>query len=47
METLETIINKLIENRSYEMVGIEYHDHIILWQFRKLEKNIGLLFIGM
>lgn len=29
METVETILNKLIENGSYEMVGIEYHDHII------------------
>lgn len=26
METLETILNKLIENGSYEMVGIEYHN---------------------
>lgn len=24
METVETILNKLIENGSYEMVGIEY-----------------------
>lgn len=29
METVETILNKLIKNGSYEMVGIEYHGHII------------------
>lgn len=29
MKTVNTILKKLEENRSYEMVGIEYHDHII------------------
>lgn len=48
METLETILNKLIENGSYEMVGIEYHDHIIYFgSLESLRKNIGLLFNGM
>lgn len=48
METVNTILNKLIENGSYEMVGIEYHDHIIFfWRFKRSKKNVRLLFNGM
>lgn len=42
METLETIINKLIKNGSYEMVGIEYHDHIIYFgSLESLRRTLG------
>lgn len=42
METVETIINKLIENGSYEMVGIEYHDHIIYFgSLESLRRTLG------
>lgn len=42
METVETIINKLIENGSYEMVGIEYHDHIIYFgSLENLRRTLG------
>lgn len=42
METVETILNKLIENGSYEMVGIEYHDHIIYFgSLESLRKTLG------
>lgn len=42
METVETIINKLIENGSYEMVGIEYHDHIIFFgSLESLRRTLG------
>lgn len=42
METVETIINKLIENGSYEMVGIEYHDHIIYFgSLECLRRTLG------
>ena len=42
METVETILNKLIENGSYEMVGIEYHDHIIYFgSLESLRRTLG------
>ena len=42
METVETILNKLIENGSYEMVGIEYHDHIIYFgSLESLRKTLA------
>ena len=42
METVETILNKLIENGSYEMVGIEYHDHIIYFgSSESLRRTLG------
>lgn len=42
METVETIINKLIKNGSYEMVGIEYHDHIIYFgSLESLRRTLG------
>ena len=42
METVETIINKLINNGSYEMVGIEYHDHIIYFgSLESLRRTLG------
>lgn len=48
METVNTILNKIVENGSYEMVGIEYHDHIIFFgDLKKRKKNVRLLFNGM
>lgn len=45
METLETILNKLIENGSYEMVGIEYHDHIIYFgSLESLRRTMGIIY---
>lgn len=42
METVETILNKVIENGSYEMVGIEYHDHIIYCgSLENLRRTLG------
>lgn len=42
METVETILNKLIENGSYEMVGIEYHDHVIYFgSLESLRRTLG------
>ena len=42
METVETILEKLIENGSYEMVGIEYHDHIIYFgSLESLRRTLG------
>lgn len=42
METVNTILKKLEENRSYEMVGIEYHDHIIYFgSLESLRRTLG------
>lgn len=42
METVETILNKLIETGSYKMVGIEYHDHIIYFgSLESLRRTLG------
>lgn len=46
METVETILVKLIENGSYEMVGIEYHDHIIYFgSLENLRRTLGYYLI--
>lgn len=42
MKTIETILNKVIENGSYEMVGIEYHGHIIFFgNLKEARKTLG------
>ena len=42
METVNTILKKLEENRSYEMVGIEYHDHVIYFgSLESLRRTLG------
>ena len=42
METVNTILYKLIENGSYEMVGIEYHGHIIFFgNLKEARKTLG------
>lgn len=42
METVETILNKLIETGSYEMVGIEYHNHVIYCgSLESLRRTLG------
>lgn len=42
METVKTILEKLIVNRSYEMVGIEYHDHIIFFgDLNEAKRTLG------
>ena len=42
METVNTILKKLEENRSYEMVGIEYHDYIIFFgDLKEARRTLG------
>nr|DAL72414.1 MAG TPA: hypothetical protein [Caudoviricetes sp.] len=42
METVNTILTKIIENGSYEMVGIEYHDHIIFFgDLKEARRTLG------
>lgn len=42
MGTVNTILKKLEENRSYEMVGIEYHDHVIYFgSLESLRRTLG------
>ena len=42
MKTVNTLLKKLEENRSYEMVGIEYHDHIIYFgSLENLRRTLG------
>lgn len=42
METVETILNKVIENGSYEMVGKEYNGHIIFFgNLKEARKTLG------
>lgn len=42
METVETILNKIIENGCYELVGINYHDHLIFFgNLKEARKTLG------
>lgn len=42
METVENIINKLIENGCYEMVGINYYDHLLFFgDLKEARKTLG------